>query len=246
MPNVINTHTRNDGKKPRYKSQGSCGDYAGNIWLAALYDDGANGTFIELWKITPQGQKTLVQTRPSQLGKMDAICCHRSGADIHTFPSDHDGDFKTDLQHEVFVGVATPYPEGVEDPDGAPGAFVGESEPGPQPGPGFTLEQLVDAVEGMFRSVLGISATGNLIGELRPHIMQKVEQLFKNGDQGGSFIVFSQLLNTSYAGALEAGREGDQAQGLEADTVSYPQLIDVSAQPSAVPELEGNTDKDFA
>lgn len=74
--------------------------------------------------------------------------------------------------------------------------------------PGVVPEEGGVSAEDVTRIIRAELATfkGLLIGEFRPQIRSNVESLFKNGIDGGSNIVWAQLVNTSFSGCREAMR----------------------------------------
>ena len=112
------------GTKPRFLSPTAFPDYAGNVFLAVVYNQGTDeGTLVELYKRTPAGVFSLVGTKQSSAGKEDGCCITLSGSSVIGFLTAHVGDPETNIQDFAFLGVAVPYPVG-HAPIGAPGAFL--------------------------------------------------------------------------------------------------------------------------
>lgn len=203
------------GTKPRYLSTDALKDYAGNLFVSAIYYDDENhyDGRMRLFKVTPDAAVSLVGERLMSRAKGDAVGICQSGADIIVVMSGHIGDPDTDLELvEAFVGVAVAYPGGVQPGHGGAQAYTEGQSTG---GSGLTDEDkawLQGRYDDLFNRV--VAAFG---GDIRRGIHDKAKQavqeaiteahvvtegMFNGGS--GSAIVYNQLRNTSYSGALDA------------------------------------------
>jgi len=197
-------------------------DGAGNTIECEAVGDGGNGYLhCALRHVTTGQVLDEVVIRPAAGMKMDSASAWVRGDRVRTRFGNHkpgEGD-----PEDLSVDRYDWYPEHlVPIPVGEP--LMGREGGHPVTVvPEFTLQQVLDGVA----NLLGIGTMvpdNNLIGRLRPHIAEKMEQLFRPED--GSAVVWAQLLHTSYAGALEARRavltpaEADQVEAMvEAATV---------------------------
>jgi hypothetical protein len=122
------------GTKPRFLSPTALVDYAGNTFLAVMFNSGFDETtLVRLYKRSPGGVLSLVGQRQSAAGKEDSCCITLSGSTVLGFLTAHVGDPETNIQDFAFPGVAVAYPLG-HVPLGAPGAYAVSSDPQPPGG----------------------------------------------------------------------------------------------------------------
>lgn len=104
---IINSRTVAN-RSPRFKSAAPVAGDDGVTVLAVVYDNGDNGTFIEVWKDNADGIFHLITTRQAVLPyKWDAAGAIRVFNNLHVYPVGHRvGDStRTDLSHEVFFNI---------------------------------------------------------------------------------------------------------------------------------------------
>jgi hypothetical protein len=215
-------------------------DAAGNRFslIAEAQPGNSNITFATLKKITPQGVTTdLARFLPAGNQKIDKANLARSGQDVIVEVITHEVTSikprRLEKQAGVIRGVFVTNPQ-FEAEESGPGAFVG----------GGSQEVDVDyeRIENIVRSVIGLADasvnlkqefSGSPTGNFRQALEDKnkdaireervmTEAMFAGGS--GSHIVYEQLVNTSYTGALGALNEfgGPPPQEPEADEEEEP------------------------
>lgn len=190
-------------------------DGAGNLLLGIVGAGNDNG--VDCYKLSTSGVLTYLDTvYPAPGGtvghKVDKAAIHRSGTNLvvgmitHDAISEDPRSIRVELAQVPNVYVVR---AGEELEEGAAGAFqpTGGGEVG-----GATKEEVqaivnaaVSAIKGQENITLRV-----VVDNIGPKTKTGVEQLF-DGAQG-SHIVYNQLRNTSYSGALDAIRDSDKPQ----------------------------------
>lgn len=193
---VIRRAQASQSGKIHYLANASVVDGGAQVFDAYIENDGGTA-FVRLCKTSPAGVTVdMPPVRGPENSKVDGVALMQSGRDLHVRMTSHVGDLNTMLSVEVLQGACIPY--GASGPQLAQGgAFV--------PAGGTPTVDPIDynRIAQIVAGLLGIPATGHtLIGDLRPNVREVVEGLFNGGN--GSAIVYQQLRNTSYSGALDA------------------------------------------
>jgi hypothetical protein len=191
---------------------GRCKDNGGNSFIARLIQSG-NDTWIECYKRTSAGVLSYVgdfTMGPDPGGharKMvdvhamldgDNVVCTVTGYDLTSPKRKH-------YQEEyVFAHVAVPYPSGVSPESGAGPAMWRAEGSG-----GGDVEVDYERIKADTAAVVEQWAR-TTIANIIPKTKIGVEQLFDGGN--GSAVVYQQLINTSYTGALGAIRDSDKVE----------------------------------
>lgn len=181
-------------------------DGAGNLLLGIVGAGNDNG--VDCYKLSTSGVLTYLDTvYPAPGGtvghKVDKAAIHRSGTNLvvgmitHDAISEDPRSIRVELAQLPNVYVVR---AGEELEEGAAGAFQPTGEPG-----GGDVEIDYARIEAKIEEWARTT-----IANIIPKTKAGVEQLF-DGERG-SDIVYSQLTNTSYTGALGAIRDSDKPQ----------------------------------
>lgn len=202
-----------------------CFDNGGNTFWVRLIVPG-NDTFVEVFKVTAAGAVSKIDEFEPAMGawtghpeghtkKAVAVVSKIKGADVVCGITCYELTEPNRLHwQEQYVtrGVAVPFPPGVSPESGAGPAVFYAEESGGGNDVGATKEEVqaivsaaVSAIKGQENITLRV-----VVDNIGPKTKTGVEQLF-DGAQG-SHIVYNQLRNTSYSGALDAIRDSDKPQ----------------------------------
>jgi hypothetical protein len=204
-------------------------DYAGNRFDGYLLTEG-NTTTIKVIKRNPQGvvlAQEQAQARNPQgaVLKLNSMDMAIDVADLVIVGNGYELTSPSRNHWQVggvWANIAVPFPNGT-DPAAGTGlqVFAGVTQPEPS---SCDAECIRAIVKEEIKAAIGLSAgqtlkqeiTGSITGNFRQALEDKAkdalreervltEQMFNGG--AGSFIVYQQLLNTSYTGALEARKQ---------------------------------------
>lgn len=186
-------------------------DGAGNLLFSVVTSGNANGA--DIYRYTPAGELVYLDTvMPGPGGvvghKVDKADITHSGANLVVGLITHDAVSQKPRSIRVEVAqLAGVYAvrAGQEQEAGGAGAHQPEGEP--QGG----TEVDYDRIQGMINAAMQ-RIVDNMIPKTKTAIEQTkvvTETMFRNGDEGGSHILYDQLRNTSFSGALDACREGE-------------------------------------
>ena len=190
---------------------GRCKDYAGNSFVARLIQQG-NSTWVELSKQNPQGavvttdEFVMSDFSPGQPRKAVDVHLLVDGDDVVATVTGYNltpGRRLHYAEEYVWRGVAAPFPGGVHPEMGAGPKMARADEGGIEPGPGG-VEVDYERIKADVRVIVEAWAR-TTIANIIPKTKLGVEQLF-DGERG-SHVVYNQLVNTSYTGALGAIRD---------------------------------------
>jgi hypothetical protein len=185
-------------------------DGAGNSFVGIVTT--SNNNYVTVRRYTPAGVGTVIaNVLPAPGGtvgyKIDAAYMTHSGVDVIVDMITHDATSVKPrgirVERAVIRGVWVPR---LQEEEGGAGAFVGSGSGGGDVG-GATKEEVQAIVDA---AVLSIKGQSNInlrvvVDNILPKTKAGVEQLF-DGERG-SDIVYSQLVNTSFTGALGALEE---------------------------------------